>query len=204
MTHGCIMNESYLLWSSPNCPNHFQLAKNNKTRTMGHYFLIVGKAMRVIILSGLMLAIITSTATAQAQSSTVYVWRDATGAKHYGDRASSPVQAVSRVIATNPGAATSTQESESPAPTAESLSCEAARHNLTILSDQSMGVASVNDAGVSDKSVPMNEKERTQALAKANREVKAYCLILGAGKPKAATNPTSEQSASRPSQSGQF
>jgi hypothetical protein len=137
-------------------------------------------------------------------STIIYGLRLATGAKHYGDRASSPVQAVSRVIATNPGAATSTQESESPAPTAESLSCEAARHNLTILSDQSMGVASVNDAGVSDKSVPMNEKERTQALAKANREVKAYCLILGAGKPKAATNPTSEQSASRPSQSGQF
>lgn len=111
---------------------------------------------------------------AQAQSSTVYQWKDANGVTQYSERPPSGGQADMRRISHR--GAVSSEVQSAPANT-ETASCLAARKNLEMLSGSGPIGRDSDGDGVADAALTAAERQAEQTLAEA--AIGVHCSKAG-------------------------
>lgn len=128
--------------------------------------------MRTLPVSALLvlMAGLAAAATAQAQATRLYQWKDASGVTHYSDKPPEGRNANDRSIVNHGEPATPTAPAAKPA---ESAQCSNARHNLDILS-KNVKVQVDNDGDGKPDDV-LDEAGHANQKAIAEAEVRAYC-----------------------------
>lgn len=122
----------------------------------------------------LILPLLLATPLAQAQSSTVYQWKDANGVTQYSERPPRGGQADMRRI-THRGVVSS--EIQSPPASTEPANCVAARKNLELLSSDGPVGTDKDGDGVADAVMSAADRQAGKVMAEAG--IKAYCENAG-------------------------
>jgi hypothetical protein len=118
----------------------------------------------------LIVPLLLATSLAQAQSNTVYQWKDANGVTQYSERPPTGRQAEMRRIS-HRGAVSS--EMQPAAASAEPANCVAARKNLEMLAGNGPIGRDSNGDGVPDVALTAAERQSEKTMSEAS--VKAYC-----------------------------
>lgn len=125
--------------------------------------------MRALTLS---LPLLLIASLAQAQSSTVYQWKDANGVTQYSERPPSGRQVESRRITHrgDVGEAAPTSVTEAPA-------CTSARSNLALLNGSGPIGRDTNNDGIPD--TPLSAEQRQAEKQQAEKDVASFCPSAG-------------------------
>lgn len=118
----------------------------------------------------LIVPLLLAPALAQAQSSTVYQWKDANGVTQYSERPPAGRQAEMRRIG-HRGAVSN--EVQAAASSAAPANCVAARKNLELLSGSGPIGRDSDGDGVPDVALTAAERQAERTMSEAS--VKAYC-----------------------------
>jgi hypothetical protein len=120
----------------------------------------------------LIVPLLLAASLAQAQSSTVYQWKDANGVTQYSERPPQGRQAESRRISHRGSVGEAV-----PAATREAPACTSARSNLALL--QGSGPVGRDSDGDGVPDTALSTEERASARQQAEKDVANFCPVHG-------------------------